>query len=172
MKYNCQRFHIPHRNVNTLEYKTIRYKGHAEKFKFLADLDFLSKDNIVEAGGHEVSVREVIREALKKKLDLGKKVDAVLLRAIISGQKSEEQTTYEYEMVIKKDVESGVTAMARATANTISIVAQMVGSGLIQQRGVFAPESVVPGKEFISEMAKRGVVIKETSHRSAMIVKW
>lgn len=159
-------------NVNTLEYKTIRYKGHAEKFKFLADLDFLSKDNIVEAGGHEVSVREVIREALKKKLDLGKKIDAVLLRAIISGQKSEEQTTYEYEMVIKKDVESGVTAMARATANTISIVAQMVGSGLIQQRGVYAPESVVPGKEFISEMAKRGVVIKETSHRSAMIVKW
>ena len=159
-------------DVKTLEYKTIRYKGHAEKFKFLADLDFLDRDNIVEAGGHEVSVREVIREALKKKLDLGKKVDAVLLRAIISGQKSEEQTTYEYEMVIKKDVESGVTAMARATANTISIVAQMVGSGLIQQRGVFAPESVVPGKEFISEMAKRGVVIKETSHRSAMIVKW
>lgn len=159
-------------DVKTLEYKTIRYKGHAEKFKFLADLDFLSRDNIVEAGGHEVSVREVIREALKKKLDLGKKVDAVLLRAIISGQKSEEQTTYEYEMVIKKDVESGVTAMARATANTISIVAQMVGSGLIQQRGVYAPESVVPGKEFISEMAKRGVVIKETSHRSAMIVKW
>ena len=159
-------------NAKTLEYKTIRYKGHAEKFKLLADLGFLDKENIVEAGGKEVNVREVTREVLMKKLDLGKKVDAVLLRAIISGEKSQEQITYEYEMVVKKDVEANVTAMARATANTISVVAQMIGNGVITERGVFTPETIVPGSEFIKEMAKRGVVIKETSHRSAMIVKW
>ncbi|WP_107941945.1 MULTISPECIES: saccharopine dehydrogenase C-terminal domain-containing protein [Metasolibacillus] len=161
---------FPH--VKTLEYKTIRYKGHVEKFKLLADLDFLSKDNMVEVGNHEISVREVVREALKKKLELGKKVDAVLLRAIIAGEKSEEQVTYEYEMVVKKDLETGVTAMARATANTASVVAQMLGNGVISERGVFAPESIVPGGTYIEEMAKRGVDIKETSHRSAMIVKW
>lgn len=161
---------FPH--VKTLEYKTIRYKGHAEKFKFLADLGFLDKGNIVEAGGHEVNVREVAREALKKKLDLGKQVDAVLLRVIVAGEKSEEQITFEYEMVVKKDVDVNVTAMARATANTASVVAQMIGSGVITKRGVHAPETVVPGREFIEEMAKRGVDIKETSHRSAMIVKW
>ena len=159
-------------NVKTLEYKTIRYKGHAEKFKLLAELGFLDKTNTVTAGGHEVNVREVTREVLKKKLDLGKKVDAVLLRAIISGEKSEDQITYEYEMVVRKDLEKNVTAMARATASTISVVAQMIGKGTITERGVFAPESVVPGNEFIKEMAKRGVVIKETSHRSSMIVKW
>lgn len=159
-------------DVKTLEYKTIRYKGHAEKFKLIADLGFLDKTNTVEAGGHEVNVREVTREVLKKKLDLGNKVDAVLLRAIISGEKSEEQITYEYEMVVRKDVEKNVTAMARATANTISVVAQMIGTGMITARGVHPPESVVPGREFIQEMAKRGVVIRETSHRSAMIVKW
>lgn len=159
-------------NVKTLEYKTIRYKGHVEKFKLLADLDFLSKDNAVEVNGQEVSVRDVVREALKKKLELGKKVDAVLLRAIVSGEKSEEQVTYEYEMVVKKDLATGVTAMARATANTASVVAQMIGSGLISERGVFAPESIVPGGAYIEEMAKRGVDIKETLHRSAMIVKW
>lgn len=159
-------------DVKTLEYKTIRYKGHAEKFQLLAELGFLDKANVVEAGGHEVNVREVTREVLKKKLDLGKKVDAVLLRAIISGEKSEEQITYEYEMVVRKDIENDVTAMARATANTISVVAQMIGKGSIIARGVFAPETVVPGREFIQEMAKRGVVIKETSHRSSMIVKW
>ncbi|WP_042470490.1 saccharopine dehydrogenase family protein [Bacillus ndiopicus] len=159
-------------NVKTLEYKTIRYKGHVEKFKLLADLDFLSKDNFVEANGHEVSVREVVREALKKKLELGKKVDAVLLRAIVAGEKSEEQVTYEYEMVVKKDLETGVTAMARATANTASVVAQMIGNGVISERGVFAPELIVPGAAYIEEMAKRGVDIRETSHRSAMIVKW
>lgn len=159
-------------DVKTLEYKTIRYKGHAEKFKLLADLGFLDKTNTVEAGGQEVNVREVTREALKKKLELGKKADAVLLRVIISGEKQEQQVTYEYEMIVRKDLEKNVTAMARATANTISIVAQMVGNRTIIQRGVHTPETVVPGEEFIQEMAKRGVVIKETSHRSAMIVKW
>ncbi|MEG0471256.1 MAG: saccharopine dehydrogenase C-terminal domain-containing protein [Solibacillus sp.] len=159
-------------NAKTLEYKTIRYKGHAEKFKLLAELGLLDKTNTVTVGDNEVHVREVTREALKKKLDLGNQSDAVLLRAIISGERSEEQITYEYEMIVRKDLEKNVTAMARATANTISVVAQMIGNGLITNRGVFAPETVVPGREFIEEMAKRGVVIKETSHRSTMIVKW
>lgn len=159
-------------NVKTLEYKTIRYKGHAEKFKLLADLGFLSKENIVEVDGQEVQVRAVIREALKKKLELGKKVDAVLLRAIIVGEKNQDSITYEYEMVVRKDIEQNITAMARATASTVSVVAQMIGDGTITQRGVHPPESIVPGNKFIEEMAKRGVVIKETSHRSAMIVKW
>ncbi|MEG0438829.1 MAG: saccharopine dehydrogenase C-terminal domain-containing protein [Solibacillus sp.] len=158
--------------VKTLEYKTIRYKGHAEKFKLFADLGFLDKTNTVTAGGNEVSVREVTREVMKKELELGKEADAVLLRVIISGERSEEQITYEYEMIVRKDLEKNVTAMARSTANTISVVAQMIGNGLITDRGVFAPETVVPGREFIEEMAKRGVIIKETSHRSSMIVKW
>ena len=159
-------------NVKTLEYKTIRYKGHAEKFKLLAELGFLSTDNTVQVDGQDISVRSVVREAIKKKLDLGTNEDAVLLRAIVAGQKNEEQYTYEYEMIVRKNVKENVTAMARATASTISVVAQMIGEGIIDQRGVCPPEQIVPGKEYIKEMAKRGVDIKETWHRSAMIVKW
>lgn len=159
-------------NVHTLEYKTIRYKGHAEKFKLLADLGFLDASNNVELENQEVPVRAVVREALKKKLELGTKPDAVLLRVIVAGEKAQQQVTYEYEMVVRKDMTVNETAMARATANTISVVAQMIGDGLITERGVFAPETIVPGESYIKEMAKRGVVIKETSHKSAMIVKW
>ncbi|MFJ8514779.1 saccharopine dehydrogenase family protein [Lysinibacillus xylanilyticus] len=159
-------------NVQTLEYKTIRYKGHAEKFKLLADLGFLDASNKVEVENQEVSVRPVVREALKKKLELGTKPDAVLLRVIVAGEKAQQQVTYEYEMVVTKDMTINETAMARSTANTISVVAQMIGENKITERGVFAPESIVPGDIYIEEMAKRGVVIKETSHTSAMIVKW
>ncbi|GAB0169945.1 saccharopine dehydrogenase NADP-binding domain-containing protein [Lysinibacillus sp. CTST325] len=159
-------------NVQTLEYKTIRYKGHAEKFKLLADLGFLDASNKVEVEDQEVSVRPVVREALKKKLELGTKPDAVLLRVIVAGEKAQQQVTYEFEMVVRKDMTINETAMARATANTISVVAQMIGENKITERGVFAPESIVPGDIYIREMAKRGVVIKETSHISAMIVKW
>ncbi|CAM5602169.1 Saccharopine dehydrogenase OS=Lysinibacillus sphaericus OX=1421 GN=LS41612_20775 PE=4 SV=1 [Lysinibacillus sphaericus] len=92
-------------NVHTLEYKTIRYKGHAEKFKLLADLGFLDASNNVEVDNLEVPVRAVVREALKKKLELGTKPDAVLLRVIVSGEKAQQQVTYEYEMVVRKDID-------------------------------------------------------------------
>jgi len=158
-------------NVKTLEYKTVRYKGHAEKFQLMRELGFFDRDNVVEVDGVQVKVRDVVREALKKKLYLGKKQDAVVLRAIIVGEKSGEQVTYEYETILKRDEDSDVTAMAQATAGTIASAAIMIADGTISKRGVFPPETIVPGKEYIEKMNKRGVVIKETSHRSS-IVKW
>lgn len=149
-------------DVETLEYKTIRYKGHAEKFQLLVDLGLLSRDNEVTVDGQKVRVRDVMREHLSPQLRLGKKSDAVLLRVIVSGEKSSMPVTYEYDLITEKDTTINETAMARATANTISIVAQMIGNGTITKRGVHPPESIVPGELYIEEMKKRGVVIEES----------
>nr|WP_106782444.1 saccharopine dehydrogenase C-terminal domain-containing protein [Lysinibacillus timonensis] len=158
-------------DVKSLEYKTIRYKGHAEKFQLLVDLGFFDKDLKVTVDGTEVKVRDVVREGLKSKLNLGDKQDAVLLRAIILGEKKGEQVTYEYETIVIRKDSDDMTAMARVTACTISAVAVMIGTNVITERGVLTPEKVVPGQEYIEKMAKRGVMIKETEHRSS-IVKW
>lgn len=159
---------FPH--VETLEYKTIRYAGHAEKFKVLVDLGLTNKDSTVNVDGHIVKTREVLKEALTPSLLLGEKQDAVLLRVIVSGNKEGESVTYQYEMVTKKDMQDQVTAMARATANTISVVAQMIGNGEITKRGVYPPEQIVPGDVYLVEMAKREVFIKESVYRSSSIV--
>ncbi|MFD2045262.1 saccharopine dehydrogenase C-terminal domain-containing protein [Ornithinibacillus salinisoli] len=150
----------PH--VDTLEYKTIRYPGHAEKFKLLVDLNLTKKDYEVEVNGQKVSPREVFLKVLDPIVELGDKDDAVLLRVIVSGQKDGVLATYEYEMTTYKDRATNVTAMARATANTISVVAQMIAEGKIEKKGVYPPEKIVPGKLYIDEMAKRGVHIIET----------
>jgi len=159
---------FPH--VETLEYKTIRYAGHAEKFKVLVDLGLTNKDTTVNVDGHIVKTREVLKEALTPSLLLGEKQDAVLLRVIVSGNKEGETVTYQYEMVTMKDMQDQVTAMARATANTISVVAQMIGNGEISKRGVYPPEQIVPGDVYLVEMAKREVFIKESVYRSSSIV--
>ncbi|MCZ2257430.1 saccharopine dehydrogenase family protein [Sporosarcina sp. G11-34] len=148
--------------VETLEYKTIRYKGHAEKFQLLVDLGLLARNNEVTIDGKTVKVRDVMREHLSPLLKLGKKSDAVLLRVIVSGEKDGAAKVYQYELVTEKDVKVNETAMARATANTMSIVAQMIGTGVISKRGVHPPEKIVPGEQYIEEMKKRGVVIEET----------
>lgn len=158
-------------NVKTLTYKTVRYKGHAEKMKLLVDLGLFDIANSVKIDGKTVNVRKVIREALSKKLEAGKKADVLLVRVLVAGDQAEQQVTNEYELVLKRSAESEETAMAKATASSVSIVAQMVANGTITTRGVSAPEQVVPGEVYIEEMAKRNIRIKETIHRSSMIVK-
>ncbi|MDS9472376.1 saccharopine dehydrogenase family protein [Sporosarcina pasteurii] len=154
-------------NVQTLEYKTIRYPGHAEKFQLLVELGLLSRDTKVTVEGQAVKIRDVMREHLSPKLYLGEKSDAVLLRVIVSGEKDGARHTYEYDMVTEKDTTKNITAMARATASTMSIVAQMVGRGTISKRGVYPPENIVPGEEYIKELKKRGVVIRESIKNSS-----
>lgn len=148
-------------NVEMLEYKTIRYKGHAEKFQLLVDLGLLSRNKVVMIDGRPVKIRDVMRELLSPQLRLGDKSDVVLLRVIVSGIKNGNPVTYEYDLITEKDQTVNETAMARATANTISVVAQMIGNGMITKRGVHPPEQIVPGELYIQEMKKRGVVIVE-----------
>ncbi|MDC3412124.1 saccharopine dehydrogenase NADP-binding domain-containing protein [Aquibacillus sp. 3ASR75-11] len=150
-------------SLETLEYKTIRYPGHADKFKLLVDLNLTKKGHEVEVNGHKVSPREVLLKVLDPIVDLKDKDDAVLLRVLVEGEKDGEHTIFKYEMITTKDRKNNVTAMARATANSISVVAQMIGSGTINKKGVYPPEQIVPGKKYIEEMAKRGVHINETS---------
>lgn len=158
--------------VKTMEYKTIRYKGHAEKFKLLTDLGFLDVAYHIDVDGHTVNVRDMTREVMKDKLALGEDADAVLLRAVVTGEKSEQQVTYEYELVVKKENLSPASAMARTTGATASAVVQMILDGTILERGVRPPEVAVPGAKYIEAMAKRGMEIKETTLQSAVIIKW
>ncbi|WP_174615921.1 saccharopine dehydrogenase family protein [Virgibacillus ihumii] len=153
---------ISYPQLKTLEYKTIRYPGHAEKFKLLVDLNLTRMDYEVDVNGQKVNPREVLLKVLDPIVDLKDKDDAVLLRIKVSGEKDGKPKTYVYEMTTYKDRGNNVTAMARATANTISAVAQMIGNGTITKRGVFPPEQCVPGKPYMKEMEKRGVIIHES----------
>ncbi|MGM8363887.1 saccharopine dehydrogenase family protein [Virgibacillus sp. W0181] len=152
-------------DLHTLEYKTIRYPGHAEKFKLLVDLNLTNKDYEIKLNGQKVNPREVLLKVLDPIVDLKDKDDAVLLRVIVSGKKEHTPTTYEFEMITHKDRTNNVTAMARATANTISVVAQMIGNGTINKRGVYPPEQIVPGASYIQEMKQRGVMIQTVQNR-------
>lgn len=153
-------------DADSLEYKTLRYKGHAEKFRLLVDLGFTDRKKTITLDGTVIKLRDVLREVLTPLTALGEKQDAVLLRVIVSGTKNGEGLTYEYNLITLRE-DAGVTAMARATAYTISVVAQMIGNGTISKRGSYPPELIVPGDVYIKEMGKRGVEIKETVHRSA-----
>ena len=143
--------------VKTLDYKTIRYPGHCEKFKTLLELGFATREPMM-VGGSVKTNREFFADLLGKKLDFGDK-DVVLARATITGTREGAQKELEYEFVDHYDETASITAMMRATAFPTSITAQMLANGTIRERGVKPPEQCVPGDALIAELGKRNLKI-------------
>ncbi len=145
--------------VKNLDYKTIRYQGHCEKFKTLLDLGFATSEPMM-VGGTVKTNREFFADLLRKKLDFGEK-DVVLARATITGRKESAEKTLTYEFVDLYDDGAAMTAMMRTTAFPTSVVAQMIAHGAVAQRGVMPPEDCVPGDLMITELAKRNLKISK-----------
>ena len=143
--------------VSSLDYKTIRYKGHCEKFKTLLDLGLATSEPMM-VGGSVKTNREFFADLLRKKLDYGDK-DVVLARANINGRHGGAEKSLRYEFIDYYDDATSITAMMRATSFPTSIIAQMLAQGVITQRGVMPPEMCVPGERMITELAKRNLKI-------------
>jgi lysine 6-dehydrogenase len=146
-----------HGRAKTLDYKTIRYKGHCDKFKTLLDLGFATNEPMM-VGGSVKTNREFFADLLRKKLDHGDK-DVVLARATITGRKGPAEKMLVYEFVDYYDDHAKMTAMMRTTAFPTSIIAQFLAHGVIVERGVLPPEVCVPGAQMIAELGKRNVKI-------------
>lgn len=143
--------------VKNLDYKTIRYKGHCEKFKTLLDLGFATNEPMM-VGGSVKTNREFFADLLRKKLDHGDK-DVVVARATITGTAHGAEKILVYEFIDYYDDATKMTAMMRTTAFPASITAQMLAHGVITAHGVVPPEVSVPGEEMIRELQKRNVRI-------------
>jgi lysine 6-dehydrogenase len=143
--------------VRNLNYKTIRYRGHCEKFKTLIDLGFATLEPMM-VGGSVKTNREFFADLLRKKLDFGDR-DVVLARATITGGHAGARKVLEYEFVTSYDDAASITAMMRATAFPTSVTAQMLARGTIAERGVKPPELCVPGEAMIEELARRDIRI-------------
>lgn len=146
--------------VDSLDYKTIRYRGHAEKMKTLLDLGFANTDPI-SIGDHIATPRELFGELLKKKLSFGDR-DVVLMKVDVQGVKEGREQTVTFTMIDRFDQHTSQTAMMRTTAYPVSIIAQMIVKGEISSKGVSTPEECVPPGRFIEELSRRSIVINET----------
>jgi len=143
--------------VNTLDYKTIRYPGHCEKFKTLLDLGFATNEPLM-VGTTIRTNREFFADLLRKKLDFGD-TDLVVARATCAGLRRGVPTTVTYELIDYYDERAKLSAMMRTTAFPVSVIARMLADGVIRERGALLPEQCVPGQEMINELAKRGITI-------------
>jgi len=145
--------------------KTLRYPGHVEKVKLLRELGFFS-DEPVPVSGTEVQPRLVTARLLERTLWKPEIGDLVAMLIEVKGASSGKETGYRHTLLDRFDHETQVTAMARTTAYTASIVAGMVAKGLVKGPGVIPTERLGMNHEFVeglmAELGKRGITIEET----------
>ena len=146
--------------VRDLDYKTIRYKGHCAQVRLLHELG-LTDARAVEIDGVRVAPRRVLARALQQALDLPGE-DVVLLQCTAEGWQGGRALRRTVRIVDRHDAEHGVSAMMRMTGYPAAIIAVMLASGAIAERGALRQELVVPGDAMVGELRRRGVDVQES----------
>lgn len=145
--------------IPTMEYKTLRYPGHAKIMEAIRELGLLELEPI-DVKGVRVSPRDVAVAAMGPRLTKPEGKDLVALRVTVKGKKGGVAKSISYELVDFYDDERGISAMMRTTGYSLSITGQMQARGEVQPPGVHTPDECIPAEKYIAELQKRGINIR------------
>lgn len=140
-----------------LDYKTIRYKGHCEKFKAMIDLGLCSSDKMT-IDGVKTTPRRVFAELMSRNLPADEP-DCVLVRLEFVGLTNGSLKRLRYDIVDRFDETTELSAMMRTTAFPASIIAQMAARGDVRARGATPQEKAIDAEAFVAELARRNINI-------------
>lgn len=144
--------------IPVMEYKTLRYPGHAAIMRSIRDLGLLDT-TAVDVKGQSVVPRDVFVKVAGDRLRKGKP-DLVALRVVVTGVKDGARSTRSWEVLDRYDAVHGVSAMMRTTGYTLSITGQLQAGGRIAP-GVHTPDECIPAPAYIAMLAERGIVVRE-----------
>jgi lysine 6-dehydrogenase len=145
--------------IPTMEYKTLRYKGHAQLMEAIRDLGLLDLDP-VDVKGNKVIPRDAFISTVGPKLTKPKGKDLLALRVTVEGTKGGKAKTLGWQLIDSYDEKHGVSAMMRTTGYSLSITGQLQVQGEVKPAGVHTPDECMPAERYIEELAKRGIDIR------------
>ena len=146
--------------IPTMEYKTLRYPGHAQIMEAIRDLGLLDLTP-VDVKGLKVVPRDATVAAMGPKLTKPHGRDLVALRVTVEGSKGGKAKKVGWELLCYYDEARKISAMMQTTGYSLSITGQMQARGEIKPAGVHTPDECVPAERYIGELDKRGVHIKQ-----------
>ncbi|MEM0095467.1 MAG: saccharopine dehydrogenase family protein [Candidatus Bathyarchaeia archaeon] len=144
--------------------KTLRYLGHAEKIRLLRDLGFFD-DKEIAVNGVNLQPRKLTAKLFEKNLYKPDVKDIVVLKVDVHGYRKNGMVRLTYTLTDFYDEKSGMTAMARTTGYTASIVAKLIVEGVVRLKGVVPPERLGMDRtiyqQIMAELNSRGIKIVE-----------
>ena len=108
--------------------------------------------------GREIVPRDAFIATVSPKLTKADGRDLVALRVEVRGERGRSAT---WQLLDYYDQARGISGMMRTTGYSLSITGLMQVDGRVSARGVRTPDEAVPYAEYVSELSKRGVEIRE-----------
>lgn len=149
--------------VRAMDCKLIRYPGHCAVINAMNAMGFFSQKKR-RLGRSTLTPRELSAILFREHFDRPKEKDLVVIHITVRGIKNDHPAEIIYNMLVKYDESTQMTAMMQTTGFPASIVAQMLASKVIDKPGAYPVEKGVPSAAFLSEANKRGFGI--TSRRA------
>ncbi len=126
----------------------------------LIDTGFKSEDK-VNVGRTEVKIEEFTNNVLKKiPVPKGYK-EIENIWANIYGVKNKKKVKKEMNCIVKTEKGWEDAGSNIDTGRTIAIISEMIKKGIILEKGVYAPEAVIPPNLFFKELKKRKMLVYE-----------
>jgi lysine 6-dehydrogenase len=147
--------------IPTMEYKTLRYPGHASLMEAIRDIGLLDNKPI-DVKGVKVVPRDLFIAQVQPKLTKPHGHDLVALRVVVKGTKGGAPETKTFELVDRYDEKHNISAMMRTTGYSLAITGLMQVRRQIQPAGVHTPDECVPAALYLAELRRRGIDIKES----------
>ena len=144
--------------IPVMEYKTLRYPGHAAIMAAIRDLGLLGTTPVT-VKGTTVAPRDVFVKVAGDQLRRGKP-DLVALRVVATGTSQGRRLSRAWEVVDRYDAEHGISAMMRTTGYTLSVTGQLQAGGALAA-GVHTPDECIPAARYFDMLAARGIVVRE-----------
>ena len=139
---------------------SLRWPGWSAFWAPLKELGFLSEEPVPGLGA---SPREFLGKLLGPQLQYGQdEKDLCVMRNVFRGLKDGRLKTVTSDLVIERDLKSGLFGMSLGVGYPASIVAQMLARREITQPGLLNPMTHVPDGRFLDELAKRNIHVTET----------
>jgi lysine 6-dehydrogenase len=148
--------------IPTMEYKTLRYPGHANAMESIRALGLIDPEP-VDVKGQSVVPRDLFIAVAEPRLrkDPRTSPDLVALRVEVEGEKDGRPGKVRYDLVDRFDPETGITAMMRTTGFSLAITGALQAAGEVEA-GVHTPDEAMPAARYIDELRNRGIDIRET----------
>jgi len=147
--------------IDTMEYKTLRYPGHADIMRAVRGLGLLSLDEI-DVRGARVVPRQVFIACAEPRLRRPGARDVVVLRVEVDGENGAGPASARFDLIDWYDEETGISAMERCTGFSLSVTAQLQATGRVAGPGAMTPDQAVPADVYIGALAERGIRIRRT----------
>jgi saccharopine dehydrogenase-like NADP-dependent oxidoreductase len=140
----------------------LRWPGHCEFWHTMVGLGLLD-DGSVMVDGLAVDKKKYLANALKDQIQYKEtERDVVVVRIEVRGKKDGKNVCSVYQVVDKRDLNTGLTAMSRTVGFTAAIGASMLGNKKLDKAGILSPVNDVPYEMFKSELAKRNIEVSES----------